>query len=199
MQQETIRISDVEEIKEIKDFPNYYVSNLGIVYSAKRRTLKPLSTRENNAGYLLVDLCKSGKIFTKLVHRLVAGAFIPNPKGLETVNHCNEHKLDNSVNNLEWSSQCDNIRYSKCRPVIDLTTGAIYTSAKDASRAIKAAHDTVVSTSIYKCNGKYKGHKFMYLPKATDESVNTIEIFSKKFEIPDIFDAQDFVKLFEID
>lgn len=190
-----------EVIKEIKYFPGYYVSELGNVYSTKcGQELTPLAPGDNGHGYLMVKLCnQEGKFMNKKVHRLVAEAFIPNPKNLETVNHLNEDKLDNSVENLEWSSRGDNSRYSFSRPVIDLTTGAIYKSTVDASKAINAANDSSVATSIYSHNGNYKGHKFMYLSKATDESVNTIEIFSKKFEIPEILDAQDFVKLFEID
>ena len=46
-----------------------------------------------------------------LVHRLVAEAFIPNPQNLETVNHKDENKLNNSVSNLEWLSRKDNLSY----------------------------------------------------------------------------------------
>ena len=189
-----------EIIKEIKDFPGYYVSNLGNVYSTKYgKELTPLAPGDTGHGYLRVELCKGGKRYGKKVHRLVAEAFILNPKNLETVNHLDEDKTNNTVDNLEWCSRGDNSRYSFSRPVIDITTGAIYKSNVEASRAINAPNDSTVANSIYSHNGKYKGHKFMYLSKATDESVNTIEIFSKKYEIPEIFDAQDFVRLFEID
>lgn len=187
-----------EIIKEIKDFPGYYVSDKGKVYSAKWGDLKPLSPGDTGKGYQMVQLCKDAKTHNKYVHRLVAEAFIPNTKNLPQVNHLDENKHNNSVENLEWSSPEDNLRYSNCRPVMDLTTGAIYPSAIDASKALNI-HRTTVGACLKLTGGKYKHHKFIYLPRATEDSVNTIEFFSKKFEIPQIFDEQDFVKLFEID
>lgn len=187
-----------EIIKQIKDFPGYYISDKGNVYSTKySKDLKPLSPGLR-AGYLFVQLCKDSKTFNKYVHRLVAEVFIPNLKNLPQVNHLDENKHNNSVKNLEWSSPEDNLRYSCCKPVMDITTGAIYPSATDASKALNIDRSTIGSCLAQR-SGKYKGHKFIYLPRATEDSVNTIEFFSKKFEIPEIFDEEDFVKLFDID
>ena len=67
-----------------------------------RRRGKALRQIRNNSGYLCVNLCKHGRRWKRLVHRLVAEAFIPNPLGLETVNHKDEDKANNSAANLEW-------------------------------------------------------------------------------------------------
>lgn len=181
-------------LKKIKDFPGYWVSEHGKVYSEKRKCFKPLSPRVNK-GYLAVDLYKEDKKYEKYIHRLVAEAFISNPDNLPQVNHIDEDKFNNSIDNLEWSTPRDNIRYSKCRPVIDLTTGAIYPSAVDAGKALNI-HNHVIGTSIKKRGGKYKNHRFMFLRRATEESVNTIEIFRKKYEIPELFTEEKFVDLF---
>lgn len=68
---------------------------------------------ENHKGYLKIGLFKDGKCEKHRVHRLVAQAFIPNPEGLSDVNHIDGNKQNNSVSNLEWVSNSDNVEYSK--------------------------------------------------------------------------------------
>lgn len=185
-----------EQLKEIEGFPGYWVSNLGFVYSILgRKKIEPLIPSPNGIGYMQVNLYKDSKKHKKYVHRLVADAFIPNPNNLPEINHMDHDKTNNAVDNLEWISREENNRYSHCKPVIDLTTGAIYQSATDAGRALNAS-DGAICTGIKCHDGKCKGHKFMYLPLATEESVNTIEIFRKKYEIPEIFTEERFVDLF---
>lgn len=179
-----------EILKEITDFPGYYVSDKGTVYSNKSGELTPLAPGRTGKGYLKVMLCKGPKQYCKKIHRLVAEAFIPNPDNLPQVNHLDENKYNNSVENLEWSSLGDNVRYSLCKPVIDLTTKAIYPSASDASRALRAPSTSAVGSSLYSYDGWYKGHQFMFLLPATKESVNTIEIYGKKYEIPEIIEVE---------
>lgn len=101
-----------EEIwKPIKGYEEFYaVSNLGKVKSlkyGKEKILKPRKVK----GYLYVALCKDGKVKNFRVHRLVAEAFIPNPMGLPEINHKDEVKNNNCVENLEWSTREHNINY----------------------------------------------------------------------------------------
>ena len=88
--------------KPIKDYEDLYeVDEDGNVYSLKNGILQPeIST----TGYYIVSLYKNGNSHTKKVHRLVAEAFLSNPKNLPCVNHKDENKLSNKVTNLEW---CD--------------------------------------------------------------------------------------------
>lgn len=77
----------------------------------KSQPIKPHSQHKDGSGYLIVALRMNRKYVNFLVHRLVAKAFIPNPDNLEQVNHIDENKYNNDVNNLEWLSRLDNVRY----------------------------------------------------------------------------------------
>ena len=66
----------------------------------------------SSSGYLHVQLYIDGKSFTKLIHQLVAEAFIENPDNKPDVNHIDGNKLNNNVSNLEWVTKSENIRHS---------------------------------------------------------------------------------------
>ena len=65
-----------------------------------------------STGYAYVNLHKDGKLKHTTIHRIVALAFIPNPDNLPMINHRDENKLNNSVDNLEWITNEDNLHYS---------------------------------------------------------------------------------------
>ena len=89
----------------------YQISNKGRVkslYKGSERILKP---RDNGRGYLRVQLTKENTSKHIRVHRLVARAFIPNPYNLPEINHIDENKKNNSVENLEWCDRRYNVNY----------------------------------------------------------------------------------------
>lgn len=94
--------------KVIESFPNYTITDSGIIYSKKSN--KIMKQHLDKDGYLVLNLSNNGIKKQCRVHRLVAIAFIPNPEGLATVNHINYNKLDNRVTNLEWLSNYDNAK-----------------------------------------------------------------------------------------
>ena len=102
----------MEQWIKIKDYENYEVSNEGkirrIIEGEKYNYLK---LHEDKDGYLLVALSKKGKINYFRVHRLVAQAFIENPNELPQVNHKDENKKNNCVDNLEWCTNKYNCNY----------------------------------------------------------------------------------------
>lgn len=112
--------------EEWRDIPNYeglyQVSNLGRVKSLDRivafkdgrmckykgRILSPGTVR---GGYQAAHLSKNTSYETKAVHRLVAEAFIPNPKKLPEINHRDRDVTNNNVTNLEWCTRLYNANY----------------------------------------------------------------------------------------
>jgi hypothetical protein len=108
----------MEKWKTIEDFENYEVSDLGRIRRAQpgRNTFvgKILRTRMNakgSRGRLSAAMWRKGKCHFKLVHVLVAKAFIPNPLNLPEVNHIGKSK-DCRARMLEWRTKLGNVQHS---------------------------------------------------------------------------------------
>lgn len=110
-------------------------------------------------GYLQICLTKNNRRTTKKVHRLVAEAFIPNPNCLPAVNHIDENKHNNSVENLEWCTFEYNTRYGtraeRCgKPVVQLSMSGdvlnVFPTSKEAERNTGADHSHILNC----CKGK---------------------------------------------
>ena len=102
----------IEEYKDSK-YPGgakYFVSNLGNIKNYKGEIMKP---SDDGRGYMKIDLRKDGKRKTHKVHRLVLSTFKANPQNKSQINHINEDKTDNRVNNLEWCTPKENSNYGK--------------------------------------------------------------------------------------
>ena len=147
----------MEEI--FKDIPTYggryQVSNFGRVWSTVRNQfLKPQINKDGYYQYKLY--CGDGRRKTEMAHRLVAITFIDNPNRLPQINHRDENKANNCVDNLEWCSADYNNKYgtrlehfsksiseSRKKPVLqfDLHENFIkeYPSIKDAENENKIA------------------------------------------------------------
>lgn len=95
------------DFKVIEGCPNYAVSREGIVKNIN--TNKIIKPRVSYMGYYTVGLYDNERNHkTKLVHRLVAETFIPNPENKPQVNHIDANKFNNHIDNLEWNTPSEN-------------------------------------------------------------------------------------------
>ena len=115
----------MEEIwKDIQGYEGFYqISNLGRVKSLERivhknngviqtRKERIMAERVSTDGYYIAKLTLDGYSKSIAIHRLVAIHFIPNPDNLPEVNHKDFDRTNNRVDNLEWCTHLENIRYS---------------------------------------------------------------------------------------
>lgn len=98
---------------KIKSHPRYFISACGRIWST--HVSRELSVFRNIPGedsYMRVGLLHNGKQKIRLLHRLLAETFIPNPEMLPIINHRNGVKHDNRLSNIEWSTHTLNIRHA---------------------------------------------------------------------------------------
>ena len=152
--------------KDIDEYEGLYqVSNLGRVKSLKRCNDKIMSLRRDKDGYILVNLWKNHERKTFKVHRLVSQTFITNPQNLPQVNHKDEDKTNNRVENLEWCDSKYNNNYGthiqrsaekQSKPVLQLTKDGEFIrewkSASDVERNLGYSQGNITKC----CLGKYK-------------------------------------------
>lgn len=153
--------------KDVKGYEGLYqISNFGKVKSLERSVKFGHSKRiveetllhptDNGNGYKIVGLRKNGKRKNFYIHRLIAEAFIPNPLNLKYINHIDFNRSNNSVGNLEWCTQKDNVNCSRER--------------------MRKPHKSSATTStghkyIYLRNGRYR----VCVPRYSERCFDTIE------------------------
>lgn len=189
--------------KDIKEYEGLYqVSNIGNVKSlnyhqtGKERILR---LGVNRGGYLIVQLCKNGKRKPLRVHRLVLMTFNPidNMDKFE-VNHRDENKQNNKLDNLEWCSRSYNINYGSRtqrteKPVVQLdpTTNKVvnvYRSAREAKRQTEFNQGNITQCCKNKLNRPgnniYLGYKWQYMSeyiKSIDSRIKKVILLDKEY------------------
>ena len=107
-----LQIHILSKVNEIDNDDKQFGMNLAadllgsVVYDTQPRTKGSAKLLKQAKGkdYMQVSLCKCNHKVTKTVHRLVAETFLENPNELRCVNHKDENKLNNNVENFEWCS-----------------------------------------------------------------------------------------------
>lgn len=150
--------------KSVVGYEGYYeVSNLGNVRSVdrivknKNNTTKIIKGKNHKltvaqSGYISIVLYKNCEQKVYRVHRLVAEAFIPNPQNLPQINHIDENKGNNNVENLEWCTGSYNIRTRSKkgeRRIIQYDKNGnfikIWNSIKEISETLNIKYSTIQS------------------------------------------------------
>ena len=140
----------IEKYVKIEQYPGYYISSLGNVKNSAGKLLKPQKHRD---GYIEYCLYKNSKGYRVKAHRLVAMAFIPNPENLPQVNHIDENKENNYVNNLEWCTARYNMLYGT--RIKRMMNNQGYKNKRGSSRRIgvynKENNTTTTFNSLKEC------------------------------------------------
>lgn len=133
--------------RDVSGYEGYYqVSNLGRVKRVGGKVLKPV---HNGNGYVKVHLCKDAIVEKLFIHRLVAKAFVPNPRGVDCVNHIDENRTNNNANNLEWVTKAENNRYGTAPQRVAETLKEYYkTHPYPRSKVVRCVETGIVYESI---------------------------------------------------
>lgn len=115
-------------MKWIKGYEGLYkVSEKGEVFSYHFSEPREVKQQNHRMGYKQLHLCKKGRCVNRLVHRLVAEAFLPNPQRFPFINHLDFDTSNNNVKNLEWCNAKMNVMHN----VVNEKHGASKLSGKN--------------------------------------------------------------------
>lgn len=159
---------------------NYSVSNLGNVRNDKTGTM--LKGFISNTGYrqVMIPFKNGEKPTNYLVHRLVGYFFLANPNTLPYINHKDEDKLNNSVDNLEWCNPLYNVRYSRERH------GEEYKERLSNSLKTESARKKMSESAKARCKKINNNKKFSKIVLSKDD---------KEYTFKNMKEAADFLSI----
>lgn len=152
----------------------YQVSNKGRVKSLKYGKERILRPGWMSGGYLFVILCKNGNQSKQRIHRLVAQAFISNPENKSQVNHLDENKLNNCVENLEWATAKENNNYGTrneraSKKILQYSKSGDFIREWQSAAEVERVLDICSSNITKCCKGKRKSSGgFIWIYKEED-------------------------------
>lgn len=161
-------------------YPDYFISKTGKLWSSYWGNY--ISPCLSEKGYEKVKIKVGDKYLSTFIHRLVAEAFIPNPQNLPQINHINEIKVDNRVENLEWCTNEYNHEYGcrnqKCsnsmldkygEPVVQLSLNGTFirefTSSSEVKRLL-GYEDTLIRICCKGGSFNKRRNKFVPISQA---------------------------------
>lgn len=173
------KIVDLNRLgKRIKNFTEYIITKDGKVYTVKNDRLQQMKTYYGINGYESIKLSQNNKTIHKLIHRLVAEAFIENPYNKEEIDHIDANIKNNNYKNLRWVTRKENLNYALKRhsPIrnfkkcILINDNGLYKEFNSKKECCEYARDNFNCSysSLMKYN-KFKNYKLI------KESLTTIE------------------------
>ena len=160
----------------------YQISRNGLVRSVDRKLSNGATNRGvlriptlSKNGYHYIDLYCEGKRKRYYVHRLVAIAFIPNPNGYKIVNHINGIKVDNRVENLEWSTYSKNLIHAY-RTGLNKNIGVNHWNAKLSDNEVLGIREELRKE-------RYKQYEIAEMYGVSDSTISEIKHCKKRNRI----------------
>ena len=154
-------------MKDIKGYEGLYaVTSCGKVWSYKSNRF--LGNNLDKDGYCRATLFKEGQRKTYKTHRLIAEAYIPNPENKPQINHKDENKQNNCINNLEWATAKENTNYGtrnqrageaigkkRSKKVYCVELDKVFDSMTQAQKELNINNISACCRGIYKTAGGY--------------------------------------------
>lgn len=142
----------------------YQCDTNGVIYGKNGNPLRP---NINSRGYKYIVFCSSGnKMKTMTVHRIIASTFIENPNNFPVVNHLDGNKLNNSVENLEWTTLSGNSRHA-----IDVLGKRV---GVNNSKAVKVIAKNKDDNIVYRFGSISDAAKYFTKPNCSYRRTETI-------------------------
>lgn len=148
-------IKDQENAVELEEYPGFYVTPQGSVFSTSGRRLTRLRPGRKATGYRFVGLTNAhGERKYEMVHRLVAKAFIQNPDGLPAVNHIDLDKSNNAISNLEWVTHSENSNHAIASGAVRVGQGIRVLTAEQIAEVKEASGKYRDIAAKYGCSAQ---------------------------------------------
>jgi len=142
----------------------YKINKQGIIINRNNTRLKPFL----NSGYMKYSLTKNKTAKFYFVHKLVALTFLDNPNNYNMVNHIDENRQNNNIENLEWCNHKQNITHSQGKKVnqINIITNEIIKTFDSINDAFRELNKNYGANIRWACEGKRKsafGYKWSFV------------------------------------
>ncbi|MGL5014710.1 MAG: HNH endonuclease [Bacteroidales bacterium] len=159
------------EQQSIRNTP-YTIDTSGVVRSPTGRVISTWC--ENNTGYLLFRIRENKKPKCYRLHRILGETFLPNPENLPFIKHKDDNKSNNTIDNLEWGANPDNVRegyanrcyqFKQRRHKVKVTfqgVDTVFDSLRSLSETLGFNRKNVAAILKGKKTNTYEGFEFSY-------------------------------------